>query len=185
MRSGDEKVFDSDTFIRESNAIEGVFGSPGEIEFDGHMMAFYHLIDSVKGDGLTKNNILECHKFLMHGLLPEAGKFRKQPVYIVSFNGYERKVVCTPPNHEEIDGLLDRLVIMSDKPLTEIGCWGVHDFFEHIHPFIDGNGRTGRCILNALRIKHSYNPIVIYERDKFKYYAKINEWRKNNLKENP
>ena len=45
----------------------------------------------------------------------------------------------------------------------------VHNAFERIHPFRDGNGRTGRLALNLLLIRHGLAPAIIYKRDRTKY----------------
>ena len=45
----------------------------------------------------------------------------------------------------------------------------VHCRFEQIHPFLDGNGRTGRLLLNLVLVRLGYPPIVIYKRDRDRY----------------
>jgi hypothetical protein len=49
----------------------------------------------------------------------------------------------------------------------------LHSGFEQIHPFLDGNGRTGRLILNLLLVRLGYPPAIIYKGDRSRYLAAL------------
>ena len=55
----------------------------------------------------------------------------------------------------------------TDHPVALLA--NLHSVFERIHPFRDGNGRTGRLMLNLLLVRLGYPPAVIYKRDRAKY----------------
>ncbi len=49
----------------------------------------------------------------------------------------------------------------------------LHARFEQIHPFLDGNGRTGRLVLNLLLVRLGYPPAIIFKRDRRRYLAAL------------
>jgi Fic family protein len=80
-----------------------------------------------------------------------------------------------PPNFTEVPRLTRdwieaacRLGDLRDRPFPETLA-ALHAEFERIHPFIDGNGRTGRLVLNLLLIRLGYPPAIIYKRDRNAY----------------
>lgn len=56
----------------------------------------------------------------------------------------------------------------ADAPWPELLA-KIHNSFEQVHPFIDGNGRTGRLLLNLILVKLSYPPIVVLKRERGNY----------------
>ena len=59
---------------------------------------------------------------------------------------------------------------------SEQELWDLHHEFEHIHPFIDGNGRTGRLWLNALRLRCGYPWLTVRFAERHSYYDAIQQW---------
>lgn len=75
----------------------------------------------------------------------------------------------------ELAELLEDLEdIPEGKELTAAAFF--HAKFENIHPFADGNGRTGRLAMNYLLVLHDHPPIVIHEEDRRAYFDALEAW---------
>ena len=61
-----------------------------------------------------------------------------------------------------------------EKALTAAAYF--HAKFENIHPFADGNGRTGRLLMNYLLVLHDHPPIIIHEEDRRAYFEAPEAW---------
>lgn len=102
---------------------------------------------------LTRAQILEIHATLMARTDPDiAGRFRTGPVWIGRPDLSPHGADFIPPQHTRVDSCIDDLVAFAGRRdingLTLAAV--VHAQFETIHPFSDGNGRTGRAIVHSL-----------------------------------
>lgn len=103
--------------------------------------------------------LLSIHKLVMHELIhpSQSGILRREPSAIFDANG--NVVYMTPPPSEIDDLLIDLLHLINDNndifPLIKAPL--VHVSFEKIHPFLDGNGRVGRLIFQAILARHGYH----------------------------
>ena len=76
---------------------------------------------------------------------------------------------------DEMDELLAEMQdIPAQNALTAAAYF--HAKFENIHPFADGNGRTGRLAMNYFLVLHDHPPIVIHEEDRKGYYEALEAW---------
>lgn len=80
----------------------------------------------------------------------------------------------TPPPWPDVPSLVtDWLDLANQSPTTAshyvLHLADLHASFERIHPFRDGNGRTGRLLLNLMLVRGGYPPAIIYKRDRSKY----------------
>ena len=76
---------------------------------------------------------------------------------------------------EEIEELLAEIQDISDNTVLTTAAY-FHAKFENIHPFADGNGRTGRLLMNYLLVLHNHPPIVIHEEDRRAYFEALEAW---------
>ncbi len=75
---------------------------------------------------------------------------------------------------EVLELLAELRDIPAEKALTAAAYF--HAKLENIHPFADGNGRTGRIAMNYLLLLNGHPPIVIHEEDRREYYAALEAW---------
>ncbi len=101
---------------------------------------------------LDANSILEMHRVLMVAHMPAAaGKWRSEQVWIGGSSRSPHGAAYIAPVHERVPGAIDDLVAFigrDDLPVLAQSAVA-HAQFESIHPFPDGNGRTGRALLHA------------------------------------
>lgn len=76
---------------------------------------------------------------------------------------------------EEICELLVELQDVSNENALTAAAY-FHAKFENIHPFADGNGRTGRLAMNYFLVTHNHPPVIIHEEDRREYYAALEAW---------
>lgn len=181
-------------FVYNTNAIEGStvqfdevsdilnkkrVEDPEEIETKGVARAI-QFIRETKQD-LSLDIILRIHKLCFDGSKDFAGKLRNVEVVIRNREG---KVIHAGTPVKKLNRELKEFVDWYNKnksyfkPLVLAAI--VHNEFEDIHPFQDGNGRVGRLLLNFILLKHNYPPINILLEDRAEYYYILQKYQKEN-----
>jgi Fic family protein len=77
--------------------------------------------------------------------------------------------------------LYSHICILKEHPV--IAASEAHTRFVSIHPFIDGNGRTARLIMNLILIQNGYTLAIIKNKERVNYLDAIESWQQNNNKE--
>lgn len=101
---------------------------------------------------LDAEAILTAHRVLLASWPEVAGQWRRQQVWIGPGEAGPRVADYVPPHHDSVPGLvadLTAFIERTDIPVL-IQAALAHAQFENIHPFADGNGRTGRALIHAL-----------------------------------
>jgi Fic family protein len=88
-----------------------------------------------------------------------------------------------PKNVEkELKSLIDWYKKNKRKIHPLILAYDFHLDYESIHPFRNGNGRTGRLILNKILVQNGYPPIIVYKENRMRYYNAITQAREGRKK---
>ena len=129
------------------------------------------LIDDNKE--LTEFDIKNLHAIVLKGIDDEnAGRYRTENVIISG-------ATHIPPESIIVPELMEKLIYRYDEwkekyhPIVVAAL--LHAEFVKIHPFIDGNGRTARLLMNFEVMKNGYPPIIIKTEERHKYYDALDE----------
>ena len=118
-------------------------------------------------DPITAHHIRQIHQLVLTKIDDaNAGQYRQVSVRIAGASH-------TPPEAWEVARLMAEWVdgLNAENALHPIACAAIaHHRFVAIHPFIDGNGRTGRLIMNLLLMRAGYPPTVILKINRKQYY---------------
>ena len=140
-----------------------------QTEARNHQAALYWLIEQLanQGDAFhgTQNLILGLHLRLMNGIIGDAGQLRSHAVRIMGAN-------VPLANYMKVPELVAQLVDDIQKQQSDLiyDLANTHARFEKIHPFSDGNGRTGRLIMFAQALHRGSMPPLIAKERKQAYY---------------
>lgn len=124
-----------------------------------------------KEDRLSEYSIKQIHSLILKNIDDEnKGKYRTTNVII---SGAEHK----PPQSFEVQSKMEEFIKKYNENITKLHpielASFVHIEFVKIHPFVDGNGRTSRLLMNLELIKAGFPPVVIELEDRLEYYKAL------------
>ncbi|MBI5002698.1 Fic family protein [Candidatus Woesearchaeota archaeon] len=130
---------------------------------------------------LSLSMIKKLHAIVFQNSKEFAGKFRAKGIEVVIRDKVGTIIHRGAPSNS-VEGLLRELVIWYNEnrkkypPLLLAAV--VHNQFENIHPFQDGNGRVGRLLLNNILLKHKLPPVNIGLNNRARYYTALQDYEK-------
>lgn len=180
--------FDLHSFIVESNLIDPQPGVPGMVPgdrlYDNQVNAFNLAKKMAEEGALTKQIALNLHRELTRNVpffedQGMSGRYRQCNVWIAGEQGAPPYLVPVLMEELWFPMVEKTLEAVKNKKMdaTE-GAWWTHHCFEVIHPFVDGNGRTGRLLLNWFLMACGEEPIVVKYSNRWGYYQSIQDYRK-------
>ncbi len=187
----------SEIFAYSTNAIEGSEISKKEVvdilekgewpkKSKQDIAETYGVDDAIKFIRKTKEHISlkllkDLHKIVFKNSKDFAGEFRKKGEEVVIRNGHGNIIHFGAPQ-SRINSLLNELIKWYNKNKSKypalILASVIHNQFENIHPFADGNGRVGRLLLNNILLKNGLPPVNIDIKNQRQYYESLQEYQK-------
>lgn len=148
------------------------------MEAVGHKEAFDYISQLVKEKvPISESIIKQIHFLVLADKRDDRGVYRRVPVRIMGAQHEPVQPYLIEPKMEQL--LID-FAESKEHIITKLARF--HIKFEGIHPFIDGNGRTGRLLVNLELMKAGYPPIDIKFADRIAYYNAFDEYYvKHNL----
>jgi Fic family protein len=161
-------------------------------ELLNYRSAFEFVSDCLdSGDPITEGLIREIHRKLVEGVRggkADPGNYRRIQNYVA--NSSTGDVIYTPPSAVEVPIMMSEMVkwLNADLEIHPVLISGIAQFqLVHIHPFLDGNGRTSRllstlCLYKAgYDFKRLFTISEYYDRDRPTFYKKIQSVRENDM----
>lgn len=186
-------------FTYDTNAIEGSTVTVSEVgdilekskwpekRTKWEISETYGVAEAIKHIRKTKehislNLIKQLHKIVFGNSKSFAGNFREKGTEVAVVDALGNIVHRGAPSNQ-ITKLLNELIKWYKKNKNKypalILAAVVHNHFETIHPFRDGNGRVGRLLLNNILLKHKLPPVNIELENRGEYYAALQEYQTN------
>ena len=175
---------ETDLIVNEGLTISGK-SMREHLEAINHQEAIAYIKELMdKNTAINEREILCIHNLILRGIYPEdAGKYRKVQVMIKGSSHM-------PPQPFLVAKVMEELIIwyLSNKNKLHpvILAAEMHERLVTIHPFIDGNGRTSRLIMNLILLQHGYVIANIKgtNESRMKYYNALEACQVENNKEN-
>lgn len=143
------------------------------LEAINHEKAIEYIEDLVKEKNtVTEWNIKNIHQLVLKEIDDKnAGKYRSENVAIMG-------ATHTPPDHLIVPELMEKLILNYQKwnkyhPIIKAAL--IHGELVKIHPFIDGNGRTSRLVMNLSLMNSGYLPVIIKKENRLEYYNALDK----------
>ncbi len=153
LTESETKVVIEDGLTIEGKPLRDIY------EAVGHAKAYDYLYELSHNEPISEDVICNLHKLFYQNIVPDrAGQYRKVPVFI---SGSQYSVAPVSEIGKRIKQLVQWYNNNENKLHPVILAAELHKRFVFIHPFIDGNGRMARLLMNLALMRNDYNIAII------------------------
>lgn len=175
--------------VLQAEAAETPTANEDIAEVERYIAATHRGYELVRDLPITQRLVLELHALLLSGVRGQEkfpGEFRRTPVWVGSTTDSPDTAAYVPPLPGELGGLIadwENFVNTPGELPTLVRCGLMHYQFETIHPFLDGNGRIGRLLINLMLLEEGRltTPLLYMsgylEQHRREYYERLQEVR--------
>jgi Fic family protein len=188
----------SEAFTYDTNAIEGSSVTEGEVvnilennakptnRKEWEIVETHGVAEAVQyirkaEEHVSLELIKELHRISFNGSKGFAGQFRKKGEEVVVVNAFGEVIhrgTHSTKVVEQLKEIVEWYKQNKSKYTPIVLAAVIHNRFETIHPFADGNGRVGRLLLNNILLKHNKPPINIEFENRREYYLALQAYQK-------
>lgn len=144
-------------------------------EVVNHNKAFSYVKKCISDNKpLDEKIVKDIHSILMENILV-GGVYRNVEVRIT---GAKHKPPAPSEMYYQIKEFFSNMNSKSDLNPIELAAW-THAEFVKIHPFVDGNGRTSRLIMNYQLMSNGFLPVSVNKEDRLEYFNHLEEYAVN------
>ena len=175
------EIFDKNKVTSYTGSLKTLF------EIQNFKDAYKEILNAYKNKQIINEEFIKrIHKILTKGTYDETSYNSEERPGEYKIHDYVTGIkevgASSEDTKDEMNELMEEIQNINDNDILIAAAY-FHAKFENIHPFADGNGRTGRILMNYLLITHNHPPIIIFEDDKIEYYKALEEFDENiNLK---
>jgi len=141
------------------------------LEATNHSKAIDFVESLVGKAGITENDVLNMHAIILDRVSPQGAGFYRAGAVSISGTSY------APPNAAKVPTLMQEIYRLlnskSGEPIENAAM--IHQRFVDIHPFVDGNGRTARLLLNLYLMRNGYPPAILLRAERKRYIRTMME----------
>ena len=149
-----------------------------------HALDFMEEIAVSREKPITLSDVRQIHALILKDIQDEhAGKYRTGEVKISGSDYPPTPAYRIPQDMSELGEFIAAITSpdSTNSALPILSAAAAHAWLAQIHPFVDGNGRTARILMNLLLMRHGYPICIITREDRLRYYHALEESQTSDL----